>query len=316
MAAGLVTIFGGTGFIGRYVVQELAKDGWLIRVAVRRPDEALFLKSAGNIGQIVPVAANVRNIASVEAAVRGADAVINLVGILSEGWQQKFDTVHRQGAENIAASARAAGVRSLVHLSAIGADPDATSSYARSKGKGEIAVLRAFPSAVILRPSIVFGPEDNFFNRFARLARRSPVLPLIGGGHTKFQPVYVEDVAKAVAISLLLPPSDSQKQRIYELGGPRIYSFRILMDILLRQIEEKRLMLPIPFALASLIAFFVQHLPYAPLSVDQVRLLKKDNIVATGAMTLEKLGIAPTALEVILPTYLERYKQHGYYTHY
>lgn len=311
MARGLVTVFGGSGFIGRYVVQRLASAGWQVRVAVRRPDEALFLKTAGDVGQVTPVAANIRDDRSVATAVIGADAVVNLVGILFQSGRQQFAAIHTEGAGRVAAAAKAAGVKRLVQISAIGADPTSAAAYARTKAAGEEAVKAAFPSATILRPSIVFGPEDDFFNRFARLAMVSPVLPLIGGGHTKFQPVYVADVAAAVATVL---DDAGTSAKTFELGGPQSYSFRALMSLLLKEIGRRRALVPLPFALASLQACVLQLLPVPPLTVDQVRLLKRDNVVSPGALGFKDLGLAPTAVETILPTYLDKFRPHGYYS--
>ena len=310
MARGLVTVFGGSGFIGRYVVQRLARAGWQVRVAVRRPNEALFLKTSGDVGQVTPVAANIRDDRSVAAAVAGADAVINLVGILYASGKQSFDAVQAKGAARIAAAAKAAGATRFVQISAIGADPSSDSAYARSKAEGEQAVKLAFANATILRPSIVFGPEDDFFNRFARMAMMSPVLPLIGGGHTKFQPVYVADVADAVARAL---EDEGTMGKTYELGGPRSYTFRALMDMLLKEIGRCRLLVPLPFALASLQGAILQMLPIKLLTVDQVRLLKRDNVVGANALGFKDLGLAPTALETILPSYLDQYRPLGYY---
>jgi uncharacterized protein YbjT (DUF2867 family) len=314
MRGNLVTVFGGSGFIGRYVVRRLAREGWQVRVAVRRPDEALFCKTAGHVGQVTPVAVNVRDEASVRAAVSGATAVVNLVGILFQAGRQRFDAVHTQGAANIAAAAAAAGVRSLAHVSAIGADPQSAASYARSKAAGEAAVLKHFPAATILRPSIVFGPEDGFFNRFAKMALLSPVLPLIGGGTTRFQPVYVLDVAEAIARAVEHPEAHAGKT--YELGGPRIYSFRDLMALMLAEIGRKRWLCSVPFAIASLKGAVLQSVPFIqpPLTVDQVKLLKRDNVVGPQAAGFKELGITPTAVEPILPTYLDRYRPHGYYS--
>lgn len=310
MARGLVTVFGGSGFIGRYVVQRLARAGWQVRVAVRRPNDALFLKTSGDVGQVTPVAANIRDDRSVAAAVAGADAVINLVGILYSSGKQSFDAVQAKGAARIAAAAKAAGAARFVQISAIGADPSSDSAYARSKAEGEQAVKLAFPNATILRPSIVFGPEDDFFNRFARMAMMSPVLPLIGGGHTKFQPVYVADVADAVARAL---EDDGAMGKTYELGGPRSYTFRALMEMLLKEIGRCRLLVPLPFALASLQGAILQMLPINLLTVDQVRLLKRDNVVGANALGFKDLGLTPTALEAILPSYLDQYRPLGYY---
>jgi uncharacterized protein YbjT (DUF2867 family) len=314
MRGDLVTVFGGSGFLGRYVVRRLAREGWLVRVAVRRPDEALFCKTAGHVGQVTPVAANVRDQGSVRAAVSGAAAVINLVGILFQAGRQRFDAVHAQGAANVATAAAAAGVRTLAHVSAIGADPQSPSAYARSKAGGEAAVAKAFPAATILRPSIVFGPEDDFFNRFAKMALVSPALPLIGGGTTRFQPVYALDVAEAIARAVEHPEIHAGKT--YELGGPRIYSFRELMTLMLAEIGRKRCLCSVPFALASLKGAVLQSIPLIkpPLTADQVKLLKRDNVVGPQAAGFAALGITPTALEPILPTYLDRYRPHGYYS--
>lgn len=309
MSESVVTVFGGSGFIGRYVVEKLAQKHWIIRVAVRRPEEALFLKTVGELGQITPIAANIRDQASVEAALSGADAVVNLVGILYESGRQRFAAVQAEGAARVARAAAAAGLQQMVQVSAIGADSASPAAYARSKAAGEQAVKAAFPTATILRPSIVFGPEDDFFNRFAAMARISPVLPLIGGGRTRFQPVYAVDVAAAVMAALERPDAAGQT---YELGGPRIYSFRDLMEIMLREIGRHPWLLPLPFSLASLQALFLQCLPTPPLTLDQVRMLKRDNIVGAGARGLSDLGITPTALELVLPTYLAMYRPPGH----
>jgi len=313
MTRGLATVFGGSGFIGRYVVRRLAREGWQVRVAVRRPDEALFLKTAGVVGQVTPVAVNIRDERSVRGAVSGADLVVNLVGILFQSGRQRFDAVHAEGAGRVASAAAAAGVRTLVHISAIGADANSPSAYARSKAAGETAVRGAFPRAVILRPSIVFGPEDDFFNRFAKMAMVLPALPLIGGGTTRFQPVYVLDVAEAVARAVSNPDLAG---KTFELGGPRIYSFRELMLLLLAELGRRRMLIGLPFAIASLKGAIFQAIPFIrpPLTADQVKLLKRDNVVAGGAQGFKELGISPTAVEPILPTYLDLYRPHGYYS--
>ena len=313
MKRGLVTVFGGSGFIGRYVVRRLAHDGWEVRVAVRRPDQALFLKTAGHIGQVTPVAANIRDTASVRAAVAGADRVVNLVGILFEAGPQRFDAVQAEGAGRVAEAAAAANVAGLVHISAIGADPNAAAAYARSKAAGEAAVGRAFPGATIFRPSIVFGPEDQFFNRFAAMAVISPVLPLIGGGTTRFQPVYVLDVAEAVMRAV---DDSALAGKLFELGGPRIYSFRELLQLTLAEIGRKRMLLTLPFPLAALQGALLQSMPFMrpALTTDQVKLLKRDNVVGSQAAGFKELGMVPTALEPILPTYLDRYRPQGYYS--
>jgi len=308
MAARVATIFGGSGFIGRYLVQRLARRGWVIRAAVRDPEGALFLRPMGHVGQITPIAVNVRDDASVAAAVAGADAVVNLVGILYERGAQTFQAVHVDGARRVAAAAKAAGVQRFVHVSALGADSASPSEYARTKAAGEEAVRAAFPEAAIARPSVVFGPEDDFFNRFAAMARFLPALPLIGGGETKFQPVYVGDVADALAKMVEDPATAG---RTYELGGPQVYSFKELMELLLREIGRKRFLVPLPFSLARLQAAVLERLPKPPLTRDQLELLKRDNVVSGKMPTLADLGIAPTAVEVILPTYLSRFRRGG-----
>lgn len=308
MIAGLVTVFGGSGFIGRSVVQRLAETGVRVRVAVRRPNQALFLRPLGEVGQIQTVQANLRHRGSVEAAVKGADAVINLVGILYESGRQKFDAIHVEGAATVAEAAARAGVSALVHLSALGADLQSPSHYARSKAQGEERVRAAFPQAVILRPSVVFGPDDDFINRFASLARVLPCLPLIGGGHTKFQPVYVGDVADAVLRAL--DQADAPGQ-LFELGGPRVYTFREILEFILEETGRRRLLIPVPFGLARLQAMVLQLLPRPVLTVDQVRLLERDNVVSSGAATIGDLGITATSLDAIAPTYLARYRRYA-----
>lgn len=308
MAAGVITVFGGSGFIGRHLVRRLAKQGWVIRIAVRHPSAANFLKPLGEVGQITPIRAPVQDPVAVEAALEGARAAVNLVGILFERGAQRFLAVQARGAHTIAAAAAGAGVRRLVHLSAIGADRHGEAEYARTKGAGEAAVKTAFAGATILRPSIVFGPEDDFFNRFAAMAQLSPALPLIGGGRTRFQPVYVGDVAEAVVACLNRADCAG---RTYELGGPRVYTFKELMGLMLREIRRRRLLVPVPFALAELQAAVLELLPVPPLTRDQVKLLRRDNVVSPGALTLADLGIRPTPVEIILPTYLERYRPGG-----
>lgn len=307
----MITVFGGSGFIGRHVVRALAQRGYRIRVAVRRPDLAGHLQPLGSVGQIHAVQANVRNRASVDRAVEGAHAVINLVGILAERGRQRFDAVQDFGARAIAQAAAAAGVGGLVHVSAIGADAESASHYARSKALGEAGVLKAFPAAVILRPSIIFGPEDGFFNLFAGLARLSPVLPLIGA-QTRFQPVFVGDVAEAVVAAV---EGRAKAGQVYELGGPDVATFRALMEKMLHVIGRKRLLLPVPFALARLEAAVLQYLPGKLLTLDQVKLLARDNIVSEAAqaagLTLDGLGISPRDMDVILPSYLYRFRRTG-----
>ena len=307
----LVTVFGGSGFLGRHVVRALAREGYRIRPAVRRPDLAVHLQPMGRVGQIHPVQANLRYPASVEAAVRGADVVINLVGILFERGKQRFEAVQAQGAACVARAAAAEGAR-LIHVSALGADADSPALYARTKAAGEAAVLAAAPDATIFRPSIVFGPEDDFFNRFAAMARMSPALPLIGGGETKFQPVFVGDVAQAIAKAV---GGRAKGGTIYELGGPEVRSFKELMVYVLSVTERRRLLVPLPFGIAKLQAFFLQFLPTPLLTPDQVELLRTDNVVSAGAIsegrTLSGLGIEPAAMEAIVPGYLWRFRKTG-----
>ena len=307
----LITVFGGSGFLGRHVVRALAKRGYRIRVAVRRPELAGHLQPLGRVGQIHAVQANLRYPRSVEAATRDADVAINLVGILFERGRQRFGAVQTFGAEAVALAASAHGAR-VVHVSAIGADEQSPSSYARSKAIGEKLVLAAQPSATILRPSIVFGPEDDFFNRFASLARFLPALPLVGGGHTRFQPVFVGDVAAAVVEAV---EGRTAPGGIYELGGPAVKTFKELMEYVLVTIDRRRLLLPLPFALAQLQAFFLQFMPKPLLTPDQVELLKRDNVVSEAAKregrTLEALGIEPVAIEAIVPSYLWRFRKTG-----
>jgi uncharacterized protein YbjT (DUF2867 family) len=306
----IVTIFGGSGFIGRSVVLHLARRGWLIRVAVRRPRLARDLQPLGDVGQIAPIAVKVQDPLLVRAAIEGADAVLNLTGILYEKGRQSFQSVHVAGANNIARAAAMAGVESLVHVSALGADAGSPAAYASSKGRGEAAVHEAFPAAGIVRPSIVFGPDDDFFNRFARLAQMSPALPLIGGGKTRFQPVYVADVARAIVRCL---EDRGTAGKTFELGGPRTYSFRELLTLMLEEIGRRRMFLPLTFDLASAAATLLEWLPVPPLTRDQVLMLKSDNVVSADALTLDTLGITATALEVVLPTYMDCYRVGGRY---
>ena len=308
----LVTVFGGSGFLGRNVVRALAKRDFRIRVAVRRPELAGHLQPLGRVGQIHAVQANVRYPASVEAAMRDSEVAINLVGILAPGGAQSFDAVQAKGAETVAKTAAAAGAR-MVHVSAIGADENSASAYARSKAAGEQAVLAAVPSASILRPSVVFGPEDQFTNRFAALARMSPALPLIGGGATRMQPVYVGDVANAVAMAA---DGQAKSGATYELGGPEVLTLREIMQIILTITERNRMLVPLPFGLAKLQALFLQFAPGAlKLTPDQVALLRSDNVVSDAAkaagLTLEGLGIAADSMEAIAPQYLWRFRAAG-----
>ena len=307
----LVTVYGGSGFLGRHVVRALAKRNYLIRVAVRRPDLANHLQPLGRVGQIHAVQANLRHAPSVEAAARDAQVLVNLVGILFERGRQRFDSIQTFGAEQVALAANAHGAR-LVHVSAIGADEHSPAHYARSKAAAERLVLSAQPSATIMRPSILFGPEDDFFNRFAALARMSPALPLIGGGHTRFQPVFVGDVATAIADAV---NGKARAGTIYELGGPEVRTFKELMQYVLATIERKRLLVPLPFFVARLQAMMLQYLPSPLLTPDQVELLRVDNVVSEAAKaesrTLQGLGIAPEPIEAIVPSYLWRFRKTG-----
>jgi len=310
--AKLVTVFGGSGFIGRHVVQALARRGYRVRVAVRRPDLTGHLQPLGDVGQVTAVQANLRYRWSVERALQGADAVVNVVGILYQAGRQSFDAVQAFGPRAIGEAARAAGIDNLVHISAIGADAESDIAYLHSKGLGEAGLLETVPGAVILRPSIVFGPEDDFFNKFAGMAQVSPVLPLIGGGTTKFQPVYVGNVAEAVAVAV---DGNATPGTIYELGGPEIATFRQCLERMLAVIGRKRLLVPVPFAIAKIMGRVMGLLPKPLLTADQVRMLQSDTVVSEAAeadgRTLAGLGIAATAMDVILPTYLVRFCEHG-----
>ena len=310
----LVTIFGGSGFIGSHVARALARRGYSMRIAVRRPNQAAHLQPLGNVGQIHAVQANLRYRWSVDRAVEGADHVINLVGILAESGRQTFDAVQDFGARAVAEAARAAGA-SLTQISAIGADENSESGYARSKALGEKAALETVKDAVILRNSIVFGPEDSFFNRFADMARYSPALPLIGGGETRFQPVYVGDVAEAIARSV---DGRVAGGRIFELGGPEVLTFRQCMEEMLKVIDRKRLLVTVPWPVAELMGSVFGMLPGALLTSDQVTQLRSDNVVSGEAdaagRTLQGLGIAPQSIDAILPSYLWRYRPAGQFT--
>ena len=305
-----VAILGGSGFIGRYIVKRLAERGDVLAVGARHAASAKFLKLKGDVGQVGLLNITIEDEALLPAFLAGNDTVINCVGILRESGSRTFERLHHTAPARLARLAREAGAERLIHISAIGADPRATSAYARSKAAGEQAVRDAFPTATILRPSIVFGPEDQFFNRFAALAMISPALPLVGGGLTRFQPVYVGDVASAAVRSIDDPAGAG---RTYELGGPKVYTFRQLIELLLEEIRRKRLLIDIPFGIASLQARLTAILPNAPLTVDQVEMLKRDNVVSSGALTLATLGITPTAIEAILPTYLDRFRRGGWY---
>ena len=312
----LVTIFGGSGFVGRYVAQRMAKQGWRVRVAVRRPNEALFVRQYGAVGQVEPVLCNIRDDATVIKVIIGANAVVNCVGILSESGKNTFKNVQALGAERVAKISSENGVANFVQISAIGSNEASLSNYARTKALGEASVLKYFPDATILRPSIIFGPEDQFFNRFAQMATLSPFLPLVGA-HTKFQPVHVGDVAFAVEKAL----SDRSVSGIYELGGPNIETFSELMKRMLGVIQRRRLMLKVPFFVAGLMGQSLDLLkaitfglfPNNILTQDQVKNLQIDNIVSTDANDFSDLEIRPTAMETILPEYLWRYRVSGQY---
>ena len=323
----IVTVFGGSGFLGRYLIKRLVAQGVTVRAAVRHMDHAIFLKPMGDVGQIVPMSVEINDPEAVAVAVKGADAVINLVGILFERGKRTFDSIHVDGAAIIAEAAQKAGVKHLVHISALGADATSQSKYAKSKALGEEAVRRAFPGASIIRPSVIFGPEDDFFNRFASLSRITPFLPVFGcpalpkrvpgsvfkfdiygDGGTKFQPVYVGNVAEAIMTVL----NDASRQgKTYELGGPRVYSFKKIMELTLHEINRRRLLIPLPFWFAKIQAFFFEFLPTPILTRDQVELLKQDNVMSNTALGFKELGITPTPAEGVLPTYLRRYRPSG-----
>jgi uncharacterized protein YbjT (DUF2867 family) len=307
----LVTVYGGSGFLGRHVVRALAKRNYRIRVAVRRPELAGYLQPLGRVGQIHAVQTNLRYAPSVEAAARDAHVLINLVGILFERGRQRFDAVHTYGAEQVALAANAHGAR-MVHVSAVGADANSPSAYGRSKANAEQLVLAAQPSTTIMRPSIIFGPEDDFFNRFGALARISPALPLIGGGLTRFQPVFVGNVATAIADAVDGKPRPGTT---YELGGPDVRTFKELMQFVLTTIERKRLLVSVPFVFAKLQAMVLQYLPKPLLTPDQVELLRRDNVVSEAAKsearTLQGLSIEPEPMEAIVPSYLWRFRKTG-----
>lgn len=315
--ARLVTIFGGSGFLGRYIARRMAQEGWRVRVAVRRPNEAIFVRPYGVVGQVEPVFANIRDDASVRAVLRGADAVVNCVGTFDWRGRNTFEAVQAEGAARVARIAAEEGVGRMVHISAIGADPEGPSRYARSKAEGERRVLEAMPEAVILRPSVVFGPEDNFFNRFAGMARISPILPLVGAG-TRFQPVYVDDVAQAAVMGA----TGRATPGIYELGGPDADTFRNLMVEMLKVIRRRRLVLGLPFWMGWLMAAGFDLLEIVTLGLirngvltrDQLRSLRRDNVVSERARGFAELGIEPAAMEAILPDYLWRFRPSGQYT--
>ncbi|MFC4346492.1 complex I NDUFA9 subunit family protein [Kordiimonas lipolytica] len=304
----LVTVFGGSGFIGRYIVERLAREGARVRVAVRRPNEALFLKPLGELGQIQLMAANLKNEASVRRAIRGADAVINLVGILYNSGGQTFEALQAEGAGLVARVASEEGVKHMVHMSALGATHASDSRYARTKAMGEDAVLSAFPKATVLRPSVVIGPEDGFYNRFAKLVKMFPILP-IPGADTKFQPVYVDDVAAAAVMASR--GGDAFEGKTFELGGPQAMSLRALLQDMMDRIGTHRPIIRVPWGLAMLQATFMQMLPNPPLTRDQVTLLRSDNIVSEGAEGFEAFGITPTGIAGVLPRYSQQYKPKG-----
>ena len=327
MARRVVTVFGGSGFIGRHLVRRLAASGAVVRAAVRDTQAALYLKTMGEVGQIVPFGCDITDPALTAAAVEDAEAVVNLVGILSQWGRRTFQRLHVDGAANVAAAAKAAGARRLVQVSALGADAASASLYGRTKAAGEEAVLAAFPDATIVRPSVVFGPEDKFFNLFAAMAGLTPVLPVFGcpllpkvtlsgdapplridvygAGGTRFQPVYVGDVADAIMAALEHPEAPG---KTYELGGPKVYSFKEIMELMLKETGRRRLLVPLPFAVARFNAWFLEKWPRPVLTRDQVKLLERDNVVGAGALTLEDLGVEATAAETILPSYLGRFR--------
>ena len=311
----IVTLIGGSGFIGRHIVRALAKRGYRIRVACRRPDLAGHVQPLGTPGQIMPVQANVRFPASLAAACDGATAVVNLTGVLSSRGAQSFDAIHVFGAEASARAAKAARAQVFIQMSALGADAESASEYGRTKAAGEAKARAAFPGAIILRPSIVFGPEDNFFNQFAGLSRLAPALPLIGGGHTKFTPLFVGDLAEAIA---RLIDKGEASGLTYELGGPEVFSFKQLMEFTLETIGRKRLLVPVPWPIAKVMGTVMGLLPFAPLTADQVELLKTDNVVSEAAMRegrdLKGLGIAGHSIQGIVPSYLYRYRRAGQFT--
>ena len=303
----LATVFGGSGFIGRYVVKRLAARGYVVRVAGRYPEAALFLKPMGNVGQIVPLAASLNDEAAVTRAIEGSEFVVNAVGILAESRAGDFQRIHAEGPGRIARIAASAGVRKLVHISALGADPRSDSLYASSKAAGEAQVLQAFPHATILRPSVVFGPEDHFFNRFAGMARMLPFMPVVAG-ETKFQTVYVGDVADAILAAL---DREDAAGRVFELGGPRVLSMREMLTYILKETGRDHRMVNMPMCVMRLQARILQHLPGKLLTVDQLKLLAKDNVVTPGSSGLAELGVTPTPIEQVVPAYLRRFQPGG-----
>jgi len=319
----LVTVFGGSGFIGRYIVRALARQGWRIRVAVRRPDLANFLQPLGGVGQIQAVQSNLRYPRSIEAALAGADAVVNATGIQRQKGRQNFEAVHVFGARKLARAAAKAGIQNFVHISGIGADPQSSNPYIASKARGEAAIREAVASAIVLRPSVVFGPEDDFFNRFATLARVLPALPLFGGGETKLQPVFVGDIAKAAAAAV---SGDAKAGAAYELGGPEVMTLRQVVSFVLQTIDRRRVLIPLPFGVSKVLAQSTEIASALTLGLfpaaltttrDQVELLRDDNIVSPDALaagrTLPGLGITPQGVEAIVPSYLWRFRKTGQY---
>jgi len=313
----LVTIFGGSGFVGRYIAQRMAKAGWRVRVAVRRPNEAIFVRPYGVVGQVEPILANIRDEASTAAAIAGADAVVNCVGTFDRKGKNNFFAVQSEAAGRIARLSKAAGIANLVHISAIGADAESDSLYSRSKAEGEALIKQHFPKAVILRPSVVFGPEDQFFNRFAQMAKLSPVLP-ITGGDTLFQPVYVDDVANAAAMGAM----GQVTAGTYELGGPDVESFAQLIDRMQKSVRRNRVVFDMPFWMSGLQAKlfdFAETITFGLfkntiLTADQVRSLKVDNIVSDNKRNFARLGITPTSMDAVIDEYLYCHRPYGQYT--
>ena len=307
-----VAVIGGSGFVGRATVEQLARAGKRVIVLCRNAERAKYLKPMGDVGQITIIAGNAMGARTLDQVIGSADAVINLVGILAEGGGQRFDKLQGELPGLIGAAATLHGLEALVHVSAIGADAESASRYARSKAAGEAAVKKAYPASVVLRPSVIFGPRDDFFNRFASMAMIAPALPLPGGGGMKMQPVYVDDVARAIVVALgVAGPQPSAAGKTYELGGPDIFSFKQLMAITLRHSERRRALVPVPFGLLSFGATFASLLPNPPITRDQVKLLKQDNVVAKRASGLADLGIVATSVESVLPSYLDRYRPRG-----
>lgn len=311
----LVTIFGGSGFVGRYIAQRLAAKGWRVRVAVRRPNEAMFVKPYGVPGQVEPVLCNIRDDASVAAVMRGADAVVNCVGTFDRTGRNNFDAVQHEGAARVAKTAAAQGIATLVHISALGCDRDEQSDYAASKRAGETAILESYPAAMIVRPSVIFGNEDGFFNRFAAMTRLGPVLPLFGG-ETRFQPVYVEDVAAAVVMGV-----EGKAQGIFELGGPDVKPLRGWIEVMLASVKRRKLVLNLPFWIGGLVGFGFDMMQAVTLGLfknriltrDQVKQLRHDNVVSDGAKGFDELGIVPVAAEAVIDSYLWRFRPNGQY---